>query len=79
MHGFLGARVPFSECPVFLGNQWSHRAASLFHQARVKLFEIVDYSQGKRRPTWEGLARDLRGKCEGTDTGEEREVFTELG
>ena len=53
MCGFLGARLLFSECPLFPGELGSHRAASLFHQARVKLFENVDYSHG------------LRGICEG--------------
>ena len=60
MCGFLVARVPFSECPVFPSELGSHRAASIFHQARVKLFENVDYSQGKG-DTWEGPTRDLRG------------------
>ena len=61
MCGFLVARVPFSERPLFPGELGSHRAASIFFtQARFKLFENVDYSQGKRGHLG-GPARDLRG------------------
>ena len=64
--GFLGPECLFSECPLFPGELGSHRAASLFHQARVKLFENVEYSQGKKRdPQW----RDLRRICEGPARG----------
>ena len=60
---FLVARVLVSECPVFPSELGSHRAASFFHQARVTLFDNVDYSQGKKGThlggTCEGLARGL--------------------
>ena len=57
MFGFLGARDAFFRMSsIFEGNSWSHRAASLFHQTRVKLFENGLFS-GKKRPP----RRDLRG------------------
>ena len=44
----------------------------LFSPGEGQTFENVDFSQGKKGPTWEGLTRDLQGTCEGTDSGEER-------
>ena len=63
-----------SECPLFPRRiRGAIGRLPLFHQARVKLFENVNYSQGEKGdPPCEGPATDLRGTCEGTDSGEER-------
>ena len=68
MCDFRVARVPVSECPVFPWELVEPQGGfHFFHQARVKLFENVDYSQGKG-DTWE----DLPGTCDETESGEER-------
>ena len=69
MCGILGARVPFSECPVFPGELGSHRAASLYPPGEGQTFgECGLFSRKKGNPP----GRDLRGTCEGTDFGEDR-------
>ena len=68
MCGFLVARVPVSECPVFPWELVEPQGGIHFFTRRGSNFSRMWIILMEKGDTWE----DLQGTCEETDSGEER-------